>query len=297
MTLEVLLHLNMCDVRLLFWKLLFTVLPEFELEAPTESGTFRFSSKDHVIGRHLFLERSFDNNKVEKAVQLATRLGCISDKNDGYLIDIGANVGTVSISLVKKGVFSRALAFEPEPKNYGFLVRNIEANMLGRSIRPLKYALSASEGELELELSRENHGDHRLQKRIAESHHSSCRKPVGMSVRVPVRCLDRILETIGIQYHEVKLLWMDVQGHEKYVMEGAEGLIKSGVPVVTEFWPDGLSQAGTSAQAFSRFVYTTFISVYDLSEERPQRRSSSDMSVLFDAYSGPRFTDLLLLSH
>jgi hypothetical protein len=104
------------------------------------------------------------------------------------------------------------------------------------------------------------------------------------------------LETIGIKYHEVKLLWMDVQGHEKYVMEGAEGLIRSGVPVVTEFWPDGLSQAGTSSEAFSRFVSTNFTSVYDLSEQTPRIRSSSDISLLFDSYSGPRFTDLLLVS-
>lgn len=297
MTLEVLLHFTVADVRLLFWKLLFTVLPEFELEARTESGIFKFSSKDHVIGRHLFLERSFDNEKVEKALQLATRLGCISDKNDGYLIDIGANVGTVSISLVKKGVFSHALAFEPEPKNYRFLVSNIEANMLGRAIRPFKYALSASEGELELKLSSENHGDHRLQTQTAESHRTTRHKRARTSIPVPVRPLDRILESVGIKYHEVKLVWMDVQGHEKHVMEGAEGLIKSGVPVVAEFWPDGLSQAGISSQTFSTFISTIFTSVYDLSEETPRRRSSSDMPLLFDSYCGPRFTDLLLVSH
>jgi hypothetical protein len=88
---------------------------------------------------------------------------------------------------------------------------------------------------------------------------------------------------------------MDVQGHEKHVLEGAANLLASGVPVISEFWPYGLERAGVSPDEFSRFAQNHFGSFFDLSEEEPRQQSVQQIPNLFSQYRGVSFTDLLLV--
>jgi FkbM family methyltransferase len=284
------------DLRLIMWRLIFQCLPEVCLTASTENGIFSFSSKDESIGRCLFLEGRFEDEKIELAVQLATELGYISATNSGYLVDIGANVGTVCIPLVKKGVFSRALAFEPEPKNYSFLTKNVEINGLSETIRPFNCALSSSRGQMELKLSSTSYGDHRLSVAAPVCSHPQRRGQERAGITVPAYPLDDVVKMLKIQPQEIKLLWLDVQGHEKHVLEGASALIRFGVPVVAEFWPFGLSEAQISPEVFNTFISSHFSTFYDLAEKIPEKRPASEIAQLFALYPGQLFTDLLLVN-
>jgi FkbM family methyltransferase len=284
------------DARHSTWHRIFSVLPEIELVSKTPQGTFTFSSKDQEIGRQLFLKKTFDHDKVERGLRLLADLGYLVKGKSGYLLDIGANVGTVCIPLVMGGTFANALAFEAEPRNYSFLMKNIKNNGVSKAVRAFNYALSSAEGLVDIELSSRNFGDHRVRtpQRLlsgTEQFVESTRKVI----QVRACRLDDVLSSVGVEPKELALVWMDVQGHEKHVLDGAQTTLRFGTPVIAEFWPYGLLRAGVSPDSFIRFASSHFAYFYDLNQAFPGRQSSIEVATLFERYQGISFTDLLLL--
>lgn len=280
-------------VRRLLWKAL-AYLGDVPLTLRTRHGRLSFSSRDRGVGRRLFLDRELEWATIERAVVLARRLGYLQPRDPGCLLDVGANIGTVCIAMVRDGVVATARAFEPEPTNYRYLRRNICQNGLDGRILAFDVALSSANGTAELELS-SNSGDHRLRAATPpagpERYHEGRRS----RITVPVRRLDDFLDAASISLKEVRLLWMDVQGHEKHVLEGAAKVLDAGVPVVAEFWPYGLARAGVSPGEFSAFVALRFSRYWDLREAAPAARPAGEIATLFARHSHFKsFTDLLL---
>jgi FkbM family methyltransferase len=286
----------------LFRRALWEVLhraPERALTARTKHGVLSFSNKDRAIGRLLFTDREFELDKISRALRCAITAGALRERNDGWLLDVGANVGSVCIPLVQRGVVAGALAFEPEPKNYAHLVRSLALNGIDtRTIRPLNAAVSSTNGTAALELAFTNFGDHRIRVEAPTRSHPDLRESERAVITVPVHRLDDVVAAQGIAREDVRLLWIDAQGHEGQVLEGAPKLIRAGVPVVTEFWPYGLARSGEEGRRFGDVLRARFQAFYDLSDAAPQRQPIADVGMLFIRYPadpGIAFTDLLLI--
>jgi FkbM family methyltransferase len=280
--------------RRLLWKA-FRKLPAFEVSVRTPRGVFGVSSRDAGVGRILFIHREYEWAVIDKALRIAVSAGKLAPRSRGWLLDIGANVGTVCIPLLREGRFAHALAVEPEAGNYRQLVRNLERNDVAHAARPVNCALSSSTGSATLELSR-NSGDHRVRTEatpaVAEQYHED-RRPLAS---VPVYRLDDLLEHAAVPASDVALIWMDVQGHESHVLEGAHKTLKAAMPVVAEFWPYGLARTGVSPDRFTRLMQDHFDIFYDLAEDTPAPRPTADIRLLYDKHEHFKsFTDLLLL--
>jgi FkbM family methyltransferase len=265
-------------------------LPEFRITRRTRHGVLGFSNRDRGVGRILFMRGEYEYEQLERA----TALGGFPARGRGWLLDIGANVGTVCIALARRGAFAQALAVEPAPDSFRHLVKNVARNRLGDAIRCVNAALSATNGTAELELST-NSGDHRVRVAgplAAEEYHEHTR-PL---IRVPLRRLDDLLDEHGIARAQVGLLWMDVQGHEQHVLEGAPKLLAGGVPVVVELWPYGLRRAGVEPEAFTAYLCARFRSYYDLGKSAPTARPTAELpAILGKLPSYKSFADLLLV--
>ena len=279
--------------RRLAWEVM-RRLPERTLTARTRHGRLVFSSRDAAIGRRLYSHGEFEYATIEKAVTLA-RTEAPARVAAPWLVDVGANLGTVCIPLVRDREFARALAFEPEPRNYRYLVENVRANGLGGAITTVNAGLSSVNATMRLELAFDNFGDHRIRVSVPTSSHPECREADRAVIDVPVYRLDDALAARGIAPAEVGLLWIDVQGHEHHVLEGAGSLLASGVPVVAEFWPYALARAGTDAAAFAALIGSRFRWLYDLAEAAPARHAARDAAVLARYRDDTAFTDLLLV--
>jgi len=275
--------------RRLLWRAL-SRLPEFRITRRTRHGVLGFSSRDRGVGRILFLRGEYEYEQLERAVAL----GGFPAQGRGWLLDVGANVGTVCIMLARRGAFARAMAVEPAPNTFRHLVKNVARNGLGDSIRCVNAALSATSGTAELELST-NSGDHRVRVAgplAAEQYHEHTR-PL---IRVPLRRLDDLLDEHGIARADIGLLWMDVQGHEQHVLEGAPKLLAGGVPIVVEFWPYGLRRAGVEPEAFVAYLGARFRSYYDLGQSTPTARPTVELRTLLGALPSYKSSaDLLLV--
>jgi FkbM family methyltransferase len=141
-------------------------------------------------------------------------------------VDVGANVGVMS-GLMARRVGSRGsvTAFEPHPKVFGFLQRNVnswqKSGLPIGSVQIRQLALSRTGGEGEMSEPPSFSGNYGLAslEPDAGTHES---RPEG---RFVVRTARMDAEIPG----PVHLLKVDVEGHEAKVFAGAESLLKSGV--------------------------------------------------------------------
>lgn len=260
--------------------------PRRDITVDTANGLLTVSSKDWLHGKYLYVRRGFEVNSIYETIALLRREGYLDESGKGTILDIGANLGMFCIPMVKQGFFQRAVAFEPAPETYRLLAHNISQNNLRERIDCFNYALSSIGGSLELELSRDNSGDHRI--RINNSL-GAFQEQSRRTINVTALTLDQFYAgDHGINKDDVSLIWLDIQGHEGHFFEGARRSLNPGVAVVSEFWPYAISRAGQSRSDYLRIVSSLFTHFYHAGNGCFDKRPIAEIDLLFDLYSGPR---------
>lgn len=156
----------------------------------TAYGDCWFYGKDEYIGRSLYNYGEWSGEECEKIIELSC----------GVCLDIGANIGFMSMAMLHAG--HEVIAFEPQPQLFELLKRN------ARAARCENVALGLAAGTAKMARVRYgdkgNYGGVRLH----------TRSELG-SIDVEVRTLDSYkLENVGF-------IKMDVEGYEKQVLLGA----------------------------------------------------------------------------
>ena len=260
--------------------------PRRDVTIPTWNGLLTVDSKDWLIGKYLYVRRQYEAHEIKNAIGLLRKEGYLEKPGRGTVIDVGANLGMISIALLKNGEFDSAFAFEPAPNSYRLLVQNINQNGLGKRIQSFPIALSSGDGEMELEFSDDNSGDNRLRATTASGRFGEEKR---RTLNVPVRTLDGLFsDDVGLHDGDVAMVWLDIQGHEGHFLEGARRVLSRGVPVVTEFWPYAVMRSGMSQAEFCARVSEIFTHFYVVSDRESEKRSVSELHALFEAYSRPR---------
>jgi FkbM family methyltransferase len=270
--------------RKLRWQMLYAGKRR-DVTVDTWNGRLTFDSRDKLIGKYLYVQRAYERRYIERALAVLERDGWLT--RGGTLLDVGANIGMICIALLRHGWCARAIAFEPAPANLRLLEHNIAQNGLADRIVRQPLALSSGDGEMELELSDYNSGDNRLRApngASAGAWHEDRR----VTVRVPVRRLDDVLAEHPAGASDVRLIWLDIQGHEGQFFEGARDTIGRGIPVVSEFWPYGILRSGMTRTAYLRTVCDLFTHVYVLAGERIERTPVASIDALFDTCAAPK---------
>lgn len=179
-------------------------------------------------------------------------------------LDVGANIGTATLCALIRQDASRSLLFEPHPSNLRLMRMNLAANDLTARGRVCAVAVSSSEGEVTFEESDDNIGDHRVRDAgDAGPRAGSLGEEHRTTITVPSTTLDHAMQAADFDPAEVGLVWVDVQGHETQVLDGATALLAAGAPWCVEFWPYGLDRAGT-LDRFLETVTEHFSHAWDL---------------------------------
>jgi FkbM family methyltransferase len=239
---------------------------------------------DKEISKNVYANGSYDFQKVIKAVDL---LG--HDFKLETIIDVGANIGTICIPAVTRGIARSAIAFEPHPDNYRILVSNIYLNNVHTKIQHFNIALGSEDNQiLEFELSPLNSGDHRVRVNRDEGIYGESSRKV---IRVRSEKLDSAVKTLD---KNNTLVWMDTQGYEAFVLSGATRVLEAGVPIVLEFWPYGIHRA--NSYALLKKYILEYDHFFDLSEEKPIARATSYIDSLHKQLGkNGLLTDILLV--
>jgi FkbM family methyltransferase len=208
----------------------------------------------------------------------------------GTLIDVGANLGLVAIPVAER---SRAhcIAFEPEPRNQRWLAGNVARHGLCERIELHEIALDARSGELELELSPDNSGDHRLTGEGSQAR-------VEARIRVRTERLDDVIG--GRALARPCVMKLDTQGADGRVLRGAAGTLPQVDYLIVEYYPLGLLRNGDRAEALQALLSSHFArgALLDQAGGPPQL---VPIAALWDSLrwvatdgSDPGFFDLLL---
>lgn len=160
-------------------------------------------------------------------------------KKNMTVVNVGANIGYYTLIAANRvGPNGKVYAFEPEPKNYKLLVRNIEENGY-KNILPIQAAVSYKKGTLKLFLDKSNLGNPSLAEQNIDEKNGF--------VEVETDSLDNFFEKHSKDL-KIDLILMDAQGAEGLILNGAKKIIENNkLQIIMEFWPYGLNNVGTDA--------------------------------------------------
>lgn len=217
----------------------------------TKQGTFTLRPvRNDPIGRRLYSKREYELGFMKDSMAFLRGIGLMPPKGKGTILDIGANNGVTSIGMLYTGELEAAIAVEAEPQNFLLLLQNVRQNGLDDKITCLPYAISDTTREIELELSTNNLGDHRLRPGILTTEKEHYNESKRQTIKVKSETLDNLFQdTLNGSLKDV-VIWMDIQGHEGYAFKGGQKILSEKIPVISEIWPYGIHRAGMSTAAF-----------------------------------------------
>lgn len=221
-----------------------------------ELGLFEGSINDNTVHRFYLRHGTW-------APGLQYILRKLFTNGSGTFIDIGANIGMTVIPIGKDNKNLILYAFEPEYNNYNFLRKNIMANGLELRIRPYNIALFSEDCPLDLELSEDNMGDHRVRLQSAcDPENNYINGKSRLTVKIEARKLDNVLNVQELI--RPIILKIDTQGAEVRVFSGAAKFLREVDYLIVEYWPYGLKRMGDTTEAFINVIKQfPFGTIYD----------------------------------
>lgn len=253
----------------------------------TRQGVFTvLLAADESIGRSLYCNGQHELDFMTNAMAFLRNMQQCPPRGKGTIVDIGANNGVTSISMLHTGELETAIAIEPEPRNFSLLQRNVILNGLRERVICLPCAASHQKGEIPFELSDTNFGDHRVRTNSrcvssdsAEKFHESRRRVIS----VQSDQLDSLLTNLPEPFtRNIALVWIDVQGYEGYVLMGARSLLSNAIPVVSEIWPYGIKRAGMTQEQFCAIASSIWAHYWVWRRRKFVRYPLDTLDIFFD---------------
>jgi FkbM family methyltransferase len=163
---------------------------------------------------------------------------------------------------------------------------NLAANDLEARVRTFNVAVSSRVGTADLKLRSDFGSKHRL---VAAGE-----EPPPSTVGVPLTTLDTLVDDGSLDPATTSLLWLDVEGHELEVLQGARQLVERSVPLVMEFVPRRLQDGRLAALGEVLAEHYTHVLDLRLSPgDDPDLRPLGELDVFAERYARG-FTDLLV---
>ena len=201
-----------------------------------------------------------------------------SNVNGGTFVDVGANVGLMSMLLADK--VQHALLFEPNPLAAERARQNIATNRL--SFEVYESALSDAEGFVSFE---DLGGVNTCNRTVIGF------EPTVSTRTVPRTRLDEFLRTLGPLPAPVSAVKIDVEGHENAVLRGMTGLLGTERPRMIMFEYLRRTNLCETFQIFDSVGYK----VVALSEQGAPVPATLDTPPLQDLFAHPREQEIKML--
>lgn len=142
-------------------------------------------------------------------------------------MDIGSNIGDLTLAAASVvGPEGKVYSFEAHPRTYRFLVANVALN---GCINVVAFNLALGDKEAEILLVDVGRSDD--QNRVSEN---------GRGISTKMTRLDDVL----ISERHIQLLKIDVEGYEKFVLDGASRMLDTTSCVYFESWESHFRRYG-----------------------------------------------------
>jgi FkbM family methyltransferase len=183
-------------------------------------GISYFDSRTDALTRHIAFHKVFDEySEIDKFIAKY-------QTSFDLAIDVGANIGLVTLPLSKK--FNKIVSFEPDILNFNTLKRNLDLNLFDNIVCNL-LAVGDSSTTMELSINRVIDGDGMINTGLS----SLCKKN---------RIYSKQITTVGVvtiddyfsdnEINNLSFLKIDTEGYEYYTFLGAFETIKLFLPTI-----------------------------------------------------------------
>ena len=174
-----------------------------------------YSKKTSIVMRYK-KEGSYEPDVIKAIVDV------LQPKTKPVMLDIGANIGMVSLAVLSQKKDVQIHAFEPGPHQHQYLTKNIEANGLQKQVTLYSNGLSHEVGEAQFSIhdSKDASGDG-----LIDTNRAGKTK----QITIQISTLDVWWEAAG--KIDVDYIKVDTEGAELWILEGGKKLIESQRPV------------------------------------------------------------------
>jgi FkbM family methyltransferase len=170
------------------------------------------------------------------------------------VLDIGANIGIMTVHLARSVKGVTVYSFEPMSNNITTFKRIVNYFKLN-NVQLFKVALGNTEGEVEMVMPIID--SVRMQGLSHVMHSSITENNEGERCKVPLKMLDNMEELIKAPTL-ISAIKIDVENFEYFVLEGAKNLLIKNKPIVyAELWEN--ENREKCFELFHQLNYTTFI--------------------------------------
>jgi len=212
------------------WAKLFETNDSIKVELEPDLYIYHF--KDSELSKMIY--KGFEKDEIQ-FVKNYLKIG-------DTFFDIGANVGLYSIVAAKiVGNKGKVFAFEPTPTTFSRLLMNVSLNDFSDIVICNNIGLSDKAGTLRMNVSSCGYD-------AWNTFALSNKGILDTQIDVPVETLESYIRNNNISHDHIALLKIDVEGWEKFVILGAEDLLKkdNAPALIVEFTEENAFIAGTN---------------------------------------------------
>ena len=172
---------------------------------------------------------------------------------DSIVVDVGANIGTFSLSMASALSQGHVFAFEPHPATFGYLKENVALNQLD-NITLFQMALGKNEGMVS------------ISNRFKDAQNHILGTQTDDSISVQQKPLDDALKPYDLSH--ITLLKIDVEGYEVQVLHGAMETLRSCDAVLIELVPNHLAMFDSQPAHVTDILQQAKLTLYWADAER-----------------------------
>jgi len=178
-------------------------------------------------------------------------------KKGDVVVDMGANVGYFTLLAAKLvGPNGKVFSFEPNPKNFQYLKKNIELNNY-TNVRPEQKAVSNNSGRIKLFNCPYDTGHHTINQAEGIEAYREGRGGKVSSIDIDAVALDDYLSG---KSDKINVMKIDVEGAEDLAYKGMRSIVQKNrnLKIFMEFFPLLIEKMGSSPKEFIENILKDF---------------------------------------
>jgi FkbM family methyltransferase len=265
------------------------------LTVSTEWFKIKLSAKDEALSKEIYFTGEYSFGEIDKAINYLKQAQLFTS---GTLLDIGANIGHVTLYCLARNYASKAICFEPDDFNFSLLTDNLELNNLNSKTTTVKLALGSKSGKEKIILSKNNYGDHRIfTNNEVESEDKYNAGDVRAVADIEIVTLDEYIQKNKLN-GQISAVSLDVQGFEYEILKGGRTFFKTGVPLMMEVDPYLLEKKNCTADMLYVELSASYSHFLDLHHTPEKLHPISEFTSVYNAIksSNKDYTDMMFFN-